>query len=449
MTGGIPRVTGRSPAAVASKTDAAERAASEEMPKSPDELMQAFALFNTATERLVAQYGALQEEVGRLRDELAAKNAELRQSLRARAEVEDTLHHVLMSITAGIVVVDLAGRVLLTNRACEFLLEVESREIQGRLVADLFPGSPVAELLEWALTSTAHTQREREMELAPRAGRGDPRHLTVVVAQVRDQSDAPVGALAVINDLTRIKRLEALGRRTDRLTAMGEMAAQLAHEIGNPLGSIELFASLLRRTVAGHTDAAGLCDNLLRGVRSLASIVNNIRTFTRDLQPTRESVDLPAVIADGISLATHVLEAKRIRLRTDFAPEMPGAFLDPELFKQMLLNLILNAVDAMDSEGTLQLSARGYAALDDESGRWRRYHEVRVADSGRGIDPEDLPRIFDPFFSRRRGGSGLGLSVVNEIVTRHRGTIEVDSRPGEGTAFLIILPGAELSEERP
>ena len=158
-------------------------------------------------------------------------------------------------------------------------------------------------------------------------------------------------------------------------------------------------------------------------------------TFTRSVEVHTESLDINALVRETLGFLEPVLAAQEIELRQDLDAGLPALELDPELFKQVLLNLAQNSVNAMEGGGTLSVSTEG---VRTEEGR--RVLVMRVSDTGCGIDAQHLPRIFDPFFSTRRGGTGLGLSVVNQILEKHGGMILADSEPGRGTEMTIQLP---------
>jgi signal transduction histidine kinase len=223
---------------------------------------------------------------------------------------------------------------------------------------------------------------------------------------------------------------------------MGEMAVELAHEIRNPLGSIELFDSLLENELSG--DAKRWAENIRIGIQSLNNIVSNMLQFTKPLSPCLSPVDAHDVIREVLSFTEPIMTQRQVSVLPRLDAENPVISADRELFKQMLLNLVLNAMNAMPSKGSLTVSTRN---LRREQSNWDGGGlELKIQDTGVGIPAENLSRVFDPFFTTNRNGTGLGLSVVHQIVERHGGSIEVSSEINRGTAFTIVLgdaPGAE------
>ena len=213
---------------------------------------------------------------------------------------------------------------------------------------------------------------------------------------------------------------------------MGEMAAELAHEIRNPLGSIEIFASLLIRECAG--DARNWAENIRIGARSLNTIVSNMLHFTGPLSPVFAEMDIHEIIREIGNFCGPMIRQRDVRWVSDLAADHSLIRGDRELIKQLVLNLIFNAMKAMPSEGSLAVRTRN--TIDKNQ---RQRLELRVEDTGVGIPPELLDKIFDPFFTTNKNGTGLGLSIVNQIVENHSGEISVKSELNRGTAFTILF----------
>ncbi|MDO8427541.1 MAG: ATP-binding protein [Deltaproteobacteria bacterium] len=232
-----------------------------------------------------------------------------------------------------------------------------------------------------------------------------------------------------IEDLnTEIAEKNRVMERTRRLAAMGEMAAKIAHEIRNPLGSMAIFATLLERELAHEPEKMKLAGHITKGIKTLDNLLSNMLLFASSPAARRRPVDIKEVIEDSILLARgREKEGVRIRCSHEGRTALMG---DAVLLRQLFLNLLLNALDAIEEGGTIGIST---AAPDDSL-------EIEVKDTGRGIDRAHLDRIFDPFFSTKERGTGLGLAIVSAIVSAHGGSIEAKSKPGRGTAFMISLP---------
>jgi len=230
--------------------------------------------------------------------------------------------------------------------------------------------------------------------------------------------------------------LQAL--RQSRLAAMGEMAAMLAHEVRNPLGAMELFTGLLLQDLRDQPEAQRLAQQVARGIVDLNHLVSNLLEFTRTQQPRRAVVDCCALMEDALRYTADLRAAGGITLERRYGAPLVPAIADPELLRPVLLNLIRNAVQAMDGGGTLTVAAapRGERTA------------VAVTDTGCGIPAEVREEIFRPFYTTRTRGTGLGLPVARGLVVAMGGELLVDSEVGRGTTFTVLLPGAAAEAAR-
>lgn len=221
--------------------------------------------------------------------------------------------------------------------------------------------------------------------------------------------------------------------RRNRLAALGEMAAGMAHEIRNPLGGIQLYASMLARDVADRPDAAQTVQKIRAGVQHLESLVSQVLQFTREIRPSVVETDLVDVIEESAELAAQKLADHKITCNLQLSRPIP-ARIDPRLVGQAVLNLILNAADAMDRGGCLTISATTPDATDQAT-----QFVLAIEDEGPGIDPQVLDRVFNPFFTTKDTGTGLGLAIVHRIVEAHDGAIRASNRPEGGARFEIWI----------
>ena len=227
-------------------------------------------------------------------------------------------------------------------------------------------------------------------------------------------------------------------QRSQRLQAMGEMAVQLAHEIRNPLGSIELFASMLASRLRSRPDLVSLTEQIVTGVQFLSTIVTNMLTFTKVSRPQFSTFDLNQMIDETLLFFEPVCKQRSIRASRRGSPQAIAIEADTDMLRQMLINLLMNGLQAMPEKG--QLVVRSQVNNDADT------VEIDVEDSGIGIPEENLSRIFDPFFTTNEKGTGLGLALVHQIVQKHNGTITAESCFGRGTRFHITLPISRIQE---
>jgi signal transduction histidine kinase len=224
-------------------------------------------------------------------------------------------------------------------------------------------------------------------------------------------------------------------KRAERLYAIGQLSAGLAHEIRNPLGSIEGAAAILQRDAGPDERRREFLEIIQKECRRLNRLLSNFLDFARPRPPDYQSVDVSALLDSVISLASHAVGREGIRLRKELSADLPPIQSDPEQLKQVILNLAINAIQAMPEGGEIVIAARhrgGQVVLE-------------VRDQGCGISAEHLDRIFDPFFTTKENGTGLGLSVAHQIVTQHGGVLTAESNPDRGMTFSVRLP---LNQEK-
>jgi two-component system NtrC family sensor kinase len=242
-----------------------------------------------------------------------------------------------------------------------------------------------------------------------------------------------------VEERTReLKTTQSQLLQSEKLAAVGALAATVAHEINNPLTGVYTYIRLMERKIEqgqyGSEDIAkykGYLDTMRREVERTTAIVQNLLDFTRPKDPVRKPMDLVKVMEESLALISNKLSLTNIEVVKLLNP-LPEIQADPAHMKQVFLNLLINACEAMEEGGTLTIRSDNHPEANTVT--------MSVRDTGSGIEEKDLARIFDPFFSTKKKGTGLGLSVVNGIVTRHNGKVEIDSAPGKGTDFRVTLP---------
>ena len=387
-------------------------------------LLEAFNAFSQASLTLEKSYSDLQAHTKELDLELQETNEKLEKALIEQEAASLHLKGVLNSLKTGIMVVDLEGVVLDINPCASKLLGIQAKK---RHYSDLALPEPVREFIEACIEGTMPRVPREEVSIERQ---GEQLDLELSFTLVRPEGGGIMSVLFILNDLTLLNRLQTQSQRSARLAAMGEMAAELAHEIRNPLGSIKLFASLLEGDLAEDPDQAKLAHQILHGVGILENIVSNTLAFSANVTPKQE----PIIVATLLEESLPLFELERNRKQIELIFQKPEASLqitgDTHLLKQVLLNLCNNAIKAMKPNGVLRISAKTR----------EEFIELAITDTGCGIPAEKLPKIFDPFYTTFKGGTGLGLSVVNQIVEKHGGAINILSKVGQGTSVLVSLP---------
>jgi len=373
-------------------------------------LKQAFASFDEAAGTLERSYQLLNRRVQELNVELDLSNQALRESLASNEEIKSHLHAILESLTTGVLVTDLDSQITTVNRTAEAMLEMDRRALTGQSLSEL--------LRDWGYAGSSTGEVARKS-----------RRLAVSLTDLRGEAGRPIGRVAQFQDITELKRLEEQVQRQQRLAAMGEMAARLAHEIRSPLGSIELFGSLLRHELADDPARRQLAEHICTAVRATDHLIDNTLSFVSPRRPRWAPVKLGEMVQEAVLLATPMINGHGVRVQTVMDDDMT-IWGDAGMLRQVVLNLVLNAVQAMPDGGDLCINCAGMAP--DRVA-------LRITDTGTGINPMDRPRLFDPFFTTRPDGTGLGLAIAHNIVLAHGGAIDVESEAGKGTTFTIIL----------
>jgi signal transduction histidine kinase len=237
----------------------------------------------------------------------------------------------------------------------------------------------------------------------------------------------------VVKLRSELSEKSRLLERRNRLAALGEMAAGLAHEIRNPLGGIQLYAGMLGQDLVDRPESQQIVRKITNGVKRLESLVSQVLQFTREIRADIRECDLAQIAADAVEMAQHKAEQSQVELRVE-GPDLLQVQADPNLLGQALLNLILNAIDAQAQKGSVLVRF----AVPTE-GRALGQFVLEVIDSGTGIAPEVLDRIFNPFYTTKDEGTGLGLAIVHRIIEAHDGTITAANVPGGGAKFEIRM----------
>ena len=353
--------------------------------------------------------------------------AKLRQ---ARVQLEDAsgaleslqaLHeNIIDSISSGLITTGLDGRITLVNPAAQRLLECTAGELIGLSVSQLFQDP---------LPTVNSVQAHGEVRFDPPTKYRKTLRVRVTTLTVPDRGE--LGYVYAFDDLTEIRRLEREVRMQDRLAAVGRLAAAIAHEIRNPLTSIAGSVSMLSGVPEMNEEHRRLLDIVTRESQRLNSIITDFLAYSRTKQYHFDQVDIIQLVEDTLTLMDHRMTAEKtgITIGRKFAVHEALVIADGDKLKQVFWNLCENAVRAMKSGGTLT------AALEPLGEEW----QVSFADTGTGMTPQQIEKIFEPFQSNFEGGTGLGLAIVYQIVQAHEGKVWARSKPGQGTTFVLRL----------
>ncbi len=365
-------------------------------------LLNAFHSFNEVSSALQSAYQDLQNRVRNLSEQLEQRNY--------------FLTTVLQSLPCGVIVVDRSARVTTLNEAARELFEISELETPFEL----------ASMLENATFSDRADMLMREGGSSTEitlSGR-EERTLHCSWAPLRDGE-----RVLVVQDLSTVRRLEKRMREAERLAAMGEMALEVAHEIRNPLGALELFASLLGEDELSKEDRARYLSNVQIGIRSLNTVLNNMLCIRRSPEPSLVRTRLGESVAATAEFMRPLLEQCGIPLTVETL-DRSELLLDLQMIQQVLTNLLTNAVQALPEGGSVSVRTT----------ETEEHVIAEIADTGVGIPQKYQRLIFDSGFSMSQGGSGLGLAIVRRLVDQLGGSIDVESTEGQGTRFYLKFP---------
>jgi signal transduction histidine kinase len=391
--------------------------------------------FHQSSLELTEEYRRLQVRVASLDGELERKNRELENSLYERERARGYLLSVLESLKAGVLVLDCELKPTLVNRRWTEL----AGEASGGQLARV-TGERLLRFLEQRRRDVLPLECERSLKAAD--GATIPVHLTISEIILGDHQ--PGGYVLVLQDVGRLKRLEAEAARTRRLAALGEMAAEMAHQIKSPLGGIELYASLLKEKET--VDAQRVAGEILAAVNRLYTTISHLLSFATEPAIACDLVPVALLVRDVKELSSSTFRSERWSLAIDLEPELPPLWGDRGLLAQALLNLVTNAKEAMPDGGKVRLTVKRSPRYT-VNGRIHRTLEISVSDDGVGIAAENRERIFDPFFTTKAAGTGLGLALTHKVIRAHHGSIEVVSESGRGSRFNLLLPVAGSVED--
>jgi two-component system nitrogen regulation sensor histidine kinase GlnL len=352
---------------------------------------------------------------------------------------ERFFRHLVFNLRNGVLAITRNGEVAAMNDIAYRVLGLRPQpDDLGQPFTHVLHDCPeVTRVLQQAFESDDLPNRA-EMRL-----RKTRRAIGYTLSRIYDDAGVLVGATLFFKDLTRVEQMEERDRLRDRLAALGEMAAAIAHEVKNPLASIEVMAGVLKRQLAEQPDALETLDDIIKEAKMANAIVVEVLEFVRPIQLQVERVSLADVLKDSITLAEGKRRRGAVSIDTNVADDVPDLLADSHQLRQLFSNLLANAFEALGGEGHVHLGASLVATDEDPSPAGEPAAPqvaIEVRDSGPGIAADDLERIFSPFFTTKPQGTGLGLAIVRKVVDAHDGRIDAVSAPGRGATFRVTLP---------
>ncbi len=363
----------------------------------------------------------------------------LKGSAATNGAVPDEFYRDLVwNLRNGVLAITKDGRIAVMNDNAYGILGLKARPTDiGRPFMEVLRDLPdVCRILAGSF-ELSHLPNRAELRL-----KKSGKVIGYTLSHVRDTRGRVTGATLFFKDLTRVEQEVERERLRDRLAALGEMAAAIAHEVKNPLAGIEVMAGILKRQLPASEDAQTILADIIKEAKMANAIVLDVLEFVRPIRLQVEHIALSDVVRDAISMAESHVPKGNVQVSVTLAGELQPIQGDPYQLRQLFTNLLTNAFEALGGTGDVHIN--GIALVSDEPAPGVEAAgpmiEVTVSDSGPGVPPDVADRIFSPFFTTKPQGSGLGLAIVRKIIDAHDGRIDIGARHGGGTTFRVTLP---------
>ena len=375
---------------------------------------------------------------------IAIQNGQLYASLQQKAaeyeRLKDFNENIVESINVGVMALDMEDRIESWNSQMEVMYAVPRWQTLTQRLNAIFPAEFVEEFDRVRQNAGIHNLYKFRLKTPA----GEVRTVNVAIAPLVTRKFQVIGRLIIMDDITERVALEAQLSQADKLSSIGLLAAGVAHEVNTPLAVISSYAQMLSKQLQDDPAKSGLMEKITRQTFRASEIVNNLLNFSRTSGSEIGDVDVNKVIGDTLALLEHQFKVAKVEVENALAPRLQPIQGNPGRLQQVFLNLFLNAKDAMAGGGKLRVATSNGDSVS-----------VRISDTGSGIAPEHMPRIYDPFFTTKNApregqarGTGLGLSVTYGIIQEHAGQIRVESRPGSGTTFTLEFPLSRKAKPR-
>jgi len=358
--------------------------------------------------------------------------ASLQQKVAEYERLKDFNENIVESINVGIMALDMEDRIESWNAQMEVMYALPRWQTLTQPLRSVFP----AEFVEEFYRARQHPGINNLYKFRLPTPAGEIRTVNVAIAPLVTRKFEVVGRLIIMDDITERVDLEVQLSQADKLSSIGLLAAGVAHEVNTPLAVISSYTQMLAKQLQGDQQKSSLLEKITRQTFRASEIVNNLLNFSRTSGTQFTDVDVNKVISDTLALLEHQFKTARIEVHSDLTPDLSPIQGNQGRLQQVFLNLFLNAKDAMPGGGKLSVATANGETIS-----------VRVSDTGSGIAPEHIQRIYDPFFTTKTAikegqprGTGLGLSVSYGIIQEHAGKIRVESHPGAGTTFALDFP---------
>ncbi len=341
---------------------------------------------------------------------------------------------IIQNISSGILTIDFSEKITFINNAALRVLGYEYKEIQNRSIREIFAEPDQADEILHELLENKIMFESKEVNLLTRAGKVIPIGFSTAILNAPD--DIYKGIIISFRDLSAIIEFRNQMERIDRLTTLGEVSAGIAHEIRNPLAGIKTSAQVLEESFSPNDPRSQLINRIVKEIDRSNELLKKFFKFAKPGKPKQEFIALHPIIDGVYILLTSKMVKKKIEFTREFSENLPDIYIDESQLEQVIMNLLLNAMDAVKANGEIIIKT----GLSEKDDRGKQNVLLEIHDTGCGIEEENLEKIFNPFYTTKPDGVGLGLSISSRLIEENGGMIKAESKPGKGTKFVLHLP---------
>ena len=413
-------------------------------------LTTAFQDFTLIIDRFQSTYDLLQKKIDQLNKQLEIKNLELEIKYAEGENIKNFRDSVLENIYTGVLAIDNNGVITHFNRAAENITGYNKNEIIGKKYKQIkiYQSSDSRSALYTLSTKKESYHRQKVIHTSD----NQEKRVEFSSTLLKDHENKILGVVETFNDISEIKSLQERIMHVETLAALGEMSASVAHEIRNPLAGITGFAGLLDRQIHDDDSKKSLVKSIIVGTTKLNDIISNLLTLTKPQKLNLQQVNLCSFFNDIVEYYrdSFPVNQKDIKIDIDFDNKDVMIFIDVQLFQQIILNILKNAYDAIDTKGkiTIKVKSNVFEPISEileseektEMIKLFSDVEISISDTGKGIPQDILLKVFNPFFTTKDEGNGLGLAICKKIIQLHKGDIHIKSQVGKGSTFVINMP---------
>lgn len=361
-------------------------------------------------------------------------------------KVFDFHRGIIQQISSGIITTDMNGNITFMNRTALDIFEFDYLEIQEQSILTLFADPKEGQKILDRIVKEGHHYESKEVYLTNRKNELIPVGFSTSYI-LNQENKEPEGIIFIFRDIKALNNLRRQIERMERLATLGELSAGIAHEIRNPLAGIKTSAQVLEESFSPGDFRTQLVTRIVKEIDRSNELLKRFFNFAKPSKPRQDFHDIEMIIDGVYLLMAPRFKKKGITFNSEFTPDTPQVYVDASQIEQVILNLFLNALDAMAHKGEIRVNTSiEKEQFKDEDGKTAGAVVVTISDNGRGIPGDNLERIFNPFFTTKSHGLGLGLSISNRLMQENGGRIDVESVEGKGTTFKLYFPIHQINK---